>query len=107
MDVEFFAWVDQDAANFRNVESRARRAVLESLAKGGVPLPAMMVMMRRQEPQASTGPRAMATADRRVEAPVDAAEALDEAFLDEQFEEVRTAPSNERDLLEEGKHVRH
>jgi small-conductance mechanosensitive channel len=107
VDVEFFAWVDQDAANFRNVESRARRAVLESLAKGGVPLPAMMVTLRQQEPKAGAGPLAVATDDRRVDVAVDAAEALDEAFLGERFEEVRTAPSNEQDLLEGGKHLRH
>jgi small-conductance mechanosensitive channel len=39
VEVAFFAWADQQAANFPELESRARQAVKEALLTGGVPFP--------------------------------------------------------------------
>jgi small conductance mechanosensitive channel len=80
VDVELFAWVDQDLANFRNVESRAKRAVLGALIAGGIPLPEDTLVIH-------PAPRE--------------AEAVDEAFLAEQLALTRSR-REERDLLEEG-----
>jgi small-conductance mechanosensitive channel len=92
VEVEYFAWADQDAVNFRTVESRAKRVVLEALADGGVPLPEDSLVVR-------FGARAMA-GGHGDEAVADQAEQLDQAFLDQQLDRARIA-GGERDLLEE------
>jgi small-conductance mechanosensitive channel len=94
VEVEYFAWVDQQMANFRTVESRARRVVHEALAEGGVPLPEDSLVVRFR--------RARLMADEHGdEAVADQAEQLDQAFLDRQLDHARIA-NGERDLLEEG-----
>lgn len=97
--VEFFAWVDQDEANFLTIESRATRAVMEALLEHDVPLSEATILIRSQETRtkrtaASTPPPTVDESDK-----ADAAEA---AFLDREFEQVREART-ERDLLEEGR----
>jgi small-conductance mechanosensitive channel len=96
VEVEFFAWVDQDAVNFRTAESRARRAVLEALDAGGVPLPPDTLLVRWDH---RPGPNR----DERTTAD-DAAEQLDQAFMDRQLERelARSRTDGERDLLAEG-----
>lgn len=97
--VEFFAWVDQSAANFRDVESRAKRAVFEALIRGGVPLPQDEILLRR----APKGP-AKGIAPLQPPAETDA-EAINQAFLDDKLGRARSA-RRERDLLEESRHPR-
>lgn len=102
VEVEFFAWVDQDEANFRNVESRAKRAVLDALHEHRVPLAALSVIVRRQVPPESfAGPNANEPTVPRAEPEIAAAEDGDEALLERRFAEVR-ARRTERDLLEDG-----
>jgi small conductance mechanosensitive channel len=50
LEVEYFAWVDQDVDNFRTVESRAKRAVIEALRAADVPRPenAIVVSLRHR-----------------------------------------------------------
>lgn len=86
--VEFFAWVDQDIANYRNVSSRARRAVFEALGEAGVPLPTDARELTFKTSRAG----ALESA---------AAEASDDAFLSTELERVRKSSSTgERDLLD-------
>lgn len=75
VDVEFFAWIDQDAVNFRTVESRARRAVHEALTAAGIPRPTFKV-------RAATASNA---------------EELDAAFVQRQTERARAAASSDSD----------
>ena len=56
IEVEYFAWVDQEVANFRAVESRARRAVHEALISAGVPFPELVVERHRLGPEHMPGP---------------------------------------------------
>ncbi len=93
VEVEFFAWVDQDTVNFRTVESRARRAVLESLAASDVPFPAdtRIVHLRRAQ-----GARSSIDDDSRE------AEDRDDAFVEQQLHRARARMADEeRDLLAE------
>jgi len=97
IEVEFFAWIDQDAVNFRTLESRARRAVIEALPRGGVPLaePTFVVQLRDRPSLEHEGDGAENTPDDP--------ERRDQRFLDEQFEDARRRLSEgERDLLAEG-----
>jgi small conductance mechanosensitive channel len=91
VEVEFFAWVDQDMVNFYTVESRARRAVLESLAKSGVQFPEdTQIVQLQRAPEMS----AAIDDDNRE------AEDLDEAFVQQQLDRARTRMTDkERDLL--------
>jgi small-conductance mechanosensitive channel len=97
VEVEFFAWVDQDAANFRAVASHTRRAVFETFVRGGVPLAEDTVVVR--------GKQAAPAAPRGSIAPAfDEAERLDEAFVKGQLAEAtRGGADRERDLLAEGR----
>ena len=72
IDVEFFAWVDQDTAHFLSVESRARRAVHDTLTEAGIPRPMFELH--------STN--------------VDNAEERDAAFVQEQVERATAAASS-------------
>lgn len=93
IEVEFFAWVDQDELSFRVVEARARRAVFEALHEHGVPLPEQVVVLERRRPGAAR--------QARPPEAIDDADARDQAFLDEQLDRARSA-RGERDLLAEG-----
>lgn len=95
--VEFLAWVDQDEADFRHAESRAKRAVLESLTSGQVPLaePSLVVRLPGR-------PSEEAVARPAAPAPEDDSEERDEAYLARRLEEAR-GHSDERDLLEEAR----
>lgn len=95
VQVEFFAWADQRAVNFRTIESRARRAVLEALSRAGVPLAEESVVVRhaRERPVAEPPPDAAIAAQ---------SERRDADFVDRQFEQARLeGASAERDLLAE------
>lgn len=98
VEVEFFAWIDQDAVNFRTLESRARRAVLEALPQGGVALP---------EPTYHVRVQAIPTIGHEGsggDGPPEDPERRDQLFLDEQLEEARhRSTDGERDLLAEGR----
>jgi len=91
VEVEFFAWVDQDLVNFYTVESRARRAVLESLATSGIPFPAdTWIVQLQRAPEISA---AIDDDDRE-------AEDLDEVFVQQQLDRARARMTDdERDLL--------
>lgn len=91
VEVEFFAWVNQDEASFRDVESRAKRAVLEVLMENGVPLAATTIIVSRP-PQARTRSSGRASS-------ANGAEALDRDFVNQHFERVY-AERGEQDLLE-------
>jgi small conductance mechanosensitive channel len=80
VEVEYYAWVDQSAANFRSVESRARRAVFEALVGAGVPLAADTKMFVREVPHEQ---------DSAALAAMNDAETVDAAFVRRQFEEAR------------------
>jgi small-conductance mechanosensitive channel len=88
--VQFFAWADQEAANFRNLESRSRRAVVETLLDAGVPFPVDEVRVLGEPP----------TMGAAVRTEGEDLEGHDEALLDAQVEAEQSAP--ERDLLREG-----
>lgn len=96
VDVEFFAWMDQDEASFLNVEGSAVRTVLEALVASAVPLPATTVTIRR--PQHEQGGEAIGAAHLGAGASESDAESRDEAFVAEEFTRTRTA-DGERDLL--------
>ncbi|MDX2090734.1 MAG: mechanosensitive ion channel family protein [Kofleriaceae bacterium] len=85
IEVEFFAWVDQEVANFRSVESRARRAVHEALIAAGIPFPELVP----------------AIAPAHIQGPPEGAEDRDSEFLSDQLKRAR-ASSKDRDLLAEG-----
>jgi len=79
IEVEYFAWIDQELVSFSFIESRARRAVHEALVQMGVP-----------------GATAV-----HVPAPPEGAEDREGEFLDDQLRRAR-ASSKDRDLLAEG-----
>jgi small-conductance mechanosensitive channel len=89
--VQFFAWADQEAANFRNLESRSRRAVVEALLAASVPFPVDEVRVLGEPPAAAAA----------VPTEGEDLEGHDEALLDAQVEAEQAAP--ERDLLREGR----
>lgn len=94
VQVEFFAWADQDVVNFRTVESRARRVVLDALSRAGVPLAEESVVVRHERERHGAEPSDPAIAVQ--------AERRDAAFVDRQFERARLdSASAERDLLAE------
>lgn len=93
VEVEFFAWIDQDRVNFRTLKSRAQRAVFELLRRRGVPLPEDVLTVHVPPPAARP--------DAHAETREDDAEDRDRRFLDEQVGRARSA-ATERDLLEEG-----
>lgn len=95
IEVEFFAWVDQDRINFRTVESRARRGVFEALTRGGIPLPVDELVVQLPPSGLPEPPRAEWQEG-------DDAESRDRSFLETQLGRARSAPG-ERDLLEEGR----
>jgi small-conductance mechanosensitive channel len=88
IEVEYFAWVDQEVANFRAVESRARRAVHEALMAAGVPFPELVVGAPPIGPEHMPGPP-------------EGAEDQDSEFISDQLKRAR-ASSKDRDLLAEG-----
>ncbi len=92
VDVEFFAWMDQDKASFLNVEGSAVRTVLETLVAEAIPLPAVTVTIRRPQHEQGAGPHTGAGAS------ASDAESRDQAFVDEEFTRTRAA-DGERDLL--------
>jgi small-conductance mechanosensitive channel len=79
IEVEYFAWVDQELVSFSFIESRARRAVHEALAQVGVP----------------------GATPIHVPGPPEGAEDREDEFLDDQLRRAR-ASSKDRDLLAEG-----
>ena len=94
IEVEFFAWVDQEVINFRTAESTAKRVVFTSLAEHGLPLPEERLIVHQRSapaPRGQLGPQP---------SPVDPAEDRDQAFVDEQLKLARAAVG-ERDLLSE------
>ena len=86
--VAFYAWADQKAVAFPDLESRARQAVQEALIAADVPLPMRSIAVHRLEAAGSS-----------LEA--EEADARDEAILERHVREERAAPG-ERDLLREG-----
>jgi small-conductance mechanosensitive channel len=87
--VAFFAWADQKAGAFPDLESRARQAVQEALAAADVPLAMQAIAVHRVE--------AAESLEEEEEEP----DARDEAILERHVREERAAPG-ERDLLHEG-----
>ena len=83
IEIEYFAWVDQERTDFRTAESRARSVVFEALTRHRVPRPSDTLTLQFAEGDA---------------------EERDRAFLDEQLVHARSA--DERDLLEEGRRPR-
>lgn len=92
IEVQFLAWVDQDKGNFRTLESRAKRAVLEAMIEGEVPIaaPTLVIHLPRREERELPG------------RPTEDAEVRDQAFLDQRMAEAKSQ-SDERDFLVEGK----
>jgi small-conductance mechanosensitive channel len=88
MQVAFYAWADQKAGVFPDLESRARQAVKEALLAADVPLPVQEIAVHRA---ASAGSLEGDEPDGR-----------DEAVLAAHVREERAAPG-ERDLLREGR----
>jgi small-conductance mechanosensitive channel len=87
VQVAFYAWADQRAGPFPDLESRARLAVKEALLAADVPFPMHEIAVHRAEAAGSA----------EEEEPDDHEEALLEAHLHEE----QAAPG-ERDLLREG-----
>jgi small-conductance mechanosensitive channel len=87
VQVAFFAWADQQAVPFLDVESRARQAVKEALLAADVPLPMKEIAVHRGEVAASA----------EGEEP----DGREEALLEAHLREEQAAPG-ERDLLREG-----
>jgi small-conductance mechanosensitive channel len=85
--VAFYAWGDQKAVVFPDLESRVRQAVQEALFAADVPLPMRSIAVHRLDPAGS------------LEEEEPGAE--DEAVLERHVREERAAPG-ERDLLREG-----
>jgi small-conductance mechanosensitive channel len=85
--VAFYAWADQKAVAFPDLESRARQAVQEALLAADVPFPVRTIAVHRLEAAGSL----------EAEEP----DARDEAILERHVREERAAPG-ERDLLQEG-----
>jgi small-conductance mechanosensitive channel len=88
--VAFFAWVDQRATSFLELESRARQAVKEALLAADVPFPTQEITVHRP---------AEATVESLEEGESDAPE---EALLEAHFREGQSEPGA-RDLLSEGR----
>jgi small-conductance mechanosensitive channel len=88
VQVAFYAWADQKAGTFADLESRARQAVTEALLAADVPLPVPELAVRRAAPAES------------LEG--DEPEGGDEAVLEAHVREEQAAPG-ERDLLREGR----
>jgi small-conductance mechanosensitive channel len=86
--VAFFAWADQEASSFPEVESRARQAVKEALMEANVPFPMTEVTIHR--------------GDAPTLAPEEESDGRDEALLDAHVREELATPG-ERDLLQEGR----
>jgi len=95
IEVEFFAWVDQDEVNFRTIESTAKRLVFDALEEHGVPMPERTLIVH-SPPVPERGGAAKASLLSMA-----AAENQDRAFLDRQLAKAR-ADRGERDLLENG-----
>jgi small-conductance mechanosensitive channel len=85
--VAFFAWADQHAGPFPDLESRARQAVKEALLAADVPFPLREIAVHRAEAAGSA----------EAEEP----DGHDEALLEAHLREEQAAPG-ERDLLREG-----
>jgi small-conductance mechanosensitive channel len=88
VQVAFYAWADQKAGVFPDLESRARQAVKEALLAADVPLPVPEIAVRR------------AASAESVEG--DGPGGRDEAVLAAHVRAERAAPG-ERDLLREGR----
>jgi small-conductance mechanosensitive channel len=88
IQVAFYAWADQKAGVFRDLESRARQAVKEALLAADIPLPVQEIAVRRA---ASAGSLEGDEPDDR-----------DEAVLAAHVREEQATPG-ERDLLREGR----
>ena len=88
VQVAFFAWADQRAGPFPDLESRARQAVKEALLAADVPFPMQEIAVHRAEAAGSLD----------EEEPDEGEETLLEAHLREE----QAAPG-ERDLLREGR----
>jgi hypothetical protein len=88
--VAFFAWADQQATSFRDLESRARQAVKEALLAAGVSFP-MREIAVHQGPLDATA----------RELDVEGLEGPDDALLEAHLREEQAA-TDERDLLREG-----
>ena len=91
VEVEFFAWVDQETTNFLTVESRARRSVLESIAAANIPFPedTRVIQLRR-----APDDQAAIDDDNRQE------EDRDDAFVEQQLDRARARVIDEDgDLL--------
>jgi small-conductance mechanosensitive channel len=89
VQVAFFAWADQRAGPFSDLESRARQAVKEALLAADVPFPVQKIAVHRAEAAVSLD---------RDDPEDDREEALLEAHLREE-----QAMPGERDLLSEGR----
>jgi small-conductance mechanosensitive channel len=90
IQVAFFAWADQRATKFLELESRGRQAVQEALLAADVPFPRREINVHR--PAAATG-ESLWEGD---------SEGPDEALLDAHFREEQAEPGA-RDLLREGR----
>jgi small-conductance mechanosensitive channel len=88
--VAFYAWADQQATSFHDLESRARQAVKEALLTAGVSFPIREIAVHQ-------GPTDAASRELEGEGP-DGPEA---ALLDAHLREEQTA-IGERDLLRKG-----
>jgi len=87
VQVAFFAWADQRAEPFPDLESRARQAVKEALLSADVPFPMQEIAVHRAEAPGSA----------EGEEP----DGREEALLEAHLREEQAAPG-ERDLLREG-----
>jgi small-conductance mechanosensitive channel len=90
--IAFYAWADQRAASFPDLESGARQAVKEALLAGVVPFPVREVTVHR----AGAGTTLGSLDDE------DAPDGPEEALLEDHVREEQAEPG-ERDLLREGR----
>jgi small-conductance mechanosensitive channel len=90
--VAFYAWADQRAASFPDLESGARQAVKEALLAASVPLPMQEVTVHRADAGTTLG----AVDDEN------GPDGPEEALLEDHVREEQAEPE-ERDLLREGR----
>jgi hypothetical protein len=90
VQVAFYAWADQQAGSFYDLESGARQAVKEALLAASVSFPRQQIVVHGPD----TGTTRRAAQDEEEDD-------LEEPLLEAHVREERAAPG-ERDLLSEG-----